>query len=317
MAHFLWRQWAKRALSVIVFLIGTEVVYKCVRYCCAHLRSGDKGADETVYYRVLFFPDEGILASMACERRLADAREVPAGGDSSSGPPQNIRLGVTPPEDDETPRGNEEEESTPNERSSSLAYDPLPESTSLIHMVNVLDAAEKSLLICVYLISSSDLIRAIVRAKARGVRVRVILDKSMSQLSNLSALLKNSVPVRYSKPSQMMHNKFAVADAPENSNRSPYASSAGEKAKDDSPSKDEESPYTVPQKNRRQRRQGSPPSPEPNRAVLMTGSFNWTWSGVISNYENVVVTNDPRLVWVYAEEFERLWGLFSFAETVN
>jgi len=41
--------------------------------------------------------------------------------------------------------------------------------------------------------------------------------------------------------------------------------------------------------------------------VLLTGSFNWTRSASERNQENVIVTDDPRLVAPFVTEFERLW----------
>jgi phosphatidylserine/phosphatidylglycerophosphate/cardiolipin synthase-like enzyme len=41
--------------------------------------------------------------------------------------------------------------------------------------------------------------------------------------------------------------------------------------------------------------------------VLLTGSFNWTRSASEVNQENVIVTDDPRLVGAFVTEFERLW----------
>ena len=42
--------------------------------------------------------------------------------------------------------------------------------------------------------------------------------------------------------------------------------------------------------------------------VLLTGSFNWTRSASEVNQENVIVTDDARLVAPFVTEFERLWG---------
>ena len=39
---------------------------------------------------------------------------------------------------------------------------------------------------------------------------------------------------------------------------------------------------------------------------LLNGSFNWTRSATMSNYENVLMTNDRRAVELYEREFERL-----------
>lgn len=44
--------------------------------------------------------------------------------------------------------------------------------------------------------------------------------------------------------------------------------------------------------------------------ILLTGSFNWTRSASMGNHENLLVTDDPRLVKPFCEEFERLWKEF-------
>lgn len=41
---------------------------------------------------------------------------------------------------------------------------------------------------------------------------------------------------------------------------------------------------------------------------LLTGSYNWTRSAALENHENVLVTNDRRLVARYEDEFNRLWN---------
>ncbi|MES2672375.1 MAG: phospholipase D-like domain-containing protein [Pseudomonadota bacterium] len=46
-------------------------------------------------------------------------------------------------------------------------------------------------------------------------------------------------------------------------------------------------------------------------ARLANGSFNWTRGASIGNEENLVVTDDVRLVRAFAERFERLWGRFA------
>lgn len=42
-------------------------------------------------------------------------------------------------------------------------------------------------------------------------------------------------------------------------------------------------------------------------AVVLTGSYNWTRSAALHNEENIVVTNDRRLLDSFQEEFEALW----------
>lgn len=42
-------------------------------------------------------------------------------------------------------------------------------------------------------------------------------------------------------------------------------------------------------------------------ALVLTGSFNWTRSAARYNHENMVVSNDHRLVQAFLREFEKLW----------
>jgi mitochondrial cardiolipin hydrolase len=48
---------------------------------------------------------------------------------------------------------------------------------------------------------------------------------------------------------------------------------------------------------------------------LASGSFNWTRSASEGNEENLVVTDDKRLVRAFAERFERLWQAFAGASS--
>jgi mitochondrial cardiolipin hydrolase len=44
--------------------------------------------------------------------------------------------------------------------------------------------------------------------------------------------------------------------------------------------------------------------------ILLQGSFNWTRGAARDNQEDLVVTDDPRLVTAFGREFERLWTQF-------
>jgi cardiolipin hydrolase len=44
--------------------------------------------------------------------------------------------------------------------------------------------------------------------------------------------------------------------------------------------------------------------------TALTGSYNWTRTAAEHNQENLVVSDDPRLVRVLDEEFDRLWARF-------
>lgn len=44
--------------------------------------------------------------------------------------------------------------------------------------------------------------------------------------------------------------------------------------------------------------------------LLLTGSFNFTNRAIVSNYENVMVTTESRIVKPFIEEFNRMWSTF-------
>jgi phosphatidylserine/phosphatidylglycerophosphate/cardiolipin synthase-like enzyme len=41
--------------------------------------------------------------------------------------------------------------------------------------------------------------------------------------------------------------------------------------------------------------------------LLINGSFNWTRQACLYNQENVIVTDNPQLVRLFAAQFEALW----------
>ena len=48
-----------------------------------------------------------------------------------------------------------------------------------------------------------------------------------------------------------------------------------------------------------------------DQRIVVTGSFNWTRGAAERNHENILVTDDPRVVKPFAAEFERLWEVFN------
>lgn len=48
-----------------------------------------------------------------------------------------------------------------------------------------------------------------------------------------------------------------------------------------------------------------------DKCILVNGSFNWTRSATDYNQENILVTNEPKLVAAYLGEFDSLWNEFS------
>jgi mitochondrial cardiolipin hydrolase len=47
-----------------------------------------------------------------------------------------------------------------------------------------------------------------------------------------------------------------------------------------------------------------------DRRLLVTGSYNWTRSAAENNHENILITDQARLVRAFHDEFERLWASF-------
>lgn len=135
--------------------------------------------------------------------------------------------------------------------------------------------------------------------------MRVLLDGNMCTevcQTTMDTFHQNNIPARSSHPSFMMHHKFAVVDAPTETDSHPQAAGTTESRENMWKFSfgnmfkffSELRPHAA-EKRR-------------NWGILMTGSFNWTWSAVINNHENVVITNHPVLVQQYIKEFEALWS---------
>lgn len=45
-------------------------------------------------------------------------------------------------------------------------------------------------------------------------------------------------------------------------------------------------------------------------SLLLTGSFNWTKTAVLLNYDNILVTSQPTIVEQYQRQFDHLWSKF-------
>ena len=47
-----------------------------------------------------------------------------------------------------------------------------------------------------------------------------------------------------------------------------------------------------------------------DKEILLTGSYNWTKSAADRNQENILVTEDFKMVKAYLNEYEKLWDIF-------
>lgn len=82
-------------------------------------------------------------------------------------------------------------------------------------IIEQIDSAKSSIHIAMYYFTSHDLAEALVKAKKKGVTIKVILDKG--QKGNKKGrqgefLIDNNIPVSYAPSSGIMHHKFAVID---------------------------------------------------------------------------------------------------------
>lgn len=139
-----------------------------------------------------------------------------------------------------------------------------PDDDCVERLRALIDDARQSLLVCVFTLTDNSLASRLLKAHARGVRVRIITDdeKALNAGSDIYRLIQAGLPVRTDKSPEHMHHKFAVFD----------------------------------------------------QRLLVTGSYNWTRGAAQRNQENIVLTDDERLVAPFRDEFERLWKLFDFAD---
>lgn len=73
-------------------------------------------------------------------------------------------------------------------------------------------AAQKSVFLAGYYLTSLRIMDALVEAKMRGVDVKVILDSSMDRVKCCGRALAERVPVCYDKSHAIFHNKYIVID---------------------------------------------------------------------------------------------------------
>ena len=136
------------------------------------------------------------------------------------------------------------------------------------HIVREIGQAQREILVAVYAFTSDDLAWALVKARQRGVKVQVVLDKEFDKGNENSKglfLERQGVSVRRisgantkkgDKEAGLMHQKFAVID----------------------------------------------------HNVVLTGSYNWTVSAETYNDENLLLFRDAGpLADEYRKEFFHLW----------
>ena len=124
-------------------------------------------------------------------------------------------------------------------------------------IIKNINRAQTSINIAMYIFTDREIALPLAKARERGVKVRLYLDKDQVnyQYSQSRFLVQKGIKARISSNSYIMHNKFAIID---------------------------------------------------NR-ILLTGSYNWTFSANNRNDENLMVIDDPEIIGIFQNQFINLW----------
>lgn len=91
-----------------------------------------------------------------------------------------------------------------------------PQDNCAGEIVSRIDKAQNSVDVAMYLFTSRSIAQALIRAKARGVDVKVCLagghEPDYGRYSKSGYLIKNGIPVKLIEGSGIMHNKFCIID---------------------------------------------------------------------------------------------------------
>ena len=131
-----------------------------------------------------------------------------------------------------------------------------PDNCSSI-IIRLIDSAERYVYVAIYSFTLDNIGDALIRAKNRGVDVKVVIEKDQAgiQGSEYERLLNAGVDVRLDGNPYLMHHKFMIVDG----------------------------------------------------KIVVTGSYNWSYSAEERNDENLVVILSPSIAKLYEDEFNRIW----------
>lgn len=91
----------------------------------------------------------------------------------------------------------------------------LPDSDGTNRIKDLMRGAEKSIKVAMYTFTRKDFVDTLVRAKNRGVKVEVIIDRGMAQGASKYAvdrLRENGISVKTRNGDGLMHHKFMIID---------------------------------------------------------------------------------------------------------
>ena len=131
-------------------------------------------------------------------------------------------------------------------------------------IVKAINASKSTIDCLVYSVNMKDIPDALIAARDRGVKIRIIIDEShvyprpdtqVKRLINAGDGIEVRT-IRGTRSNGVMHNKVTIHD----------------------------------------------------RSLVTTGSYNWTFAGTFSNYENLITLRDKDYVRGYVEYFEWMWS---------
>ncbi len=125
-------------------------------------------------------------------------------------------------------------------------------------IVECINNSKDSIIFALYFLTDKEVIKALLDARKRGVKIEGIIDKQCASGASskklISELKKNLKINIINKKYGIMHHKFAVID----------------------------------------------------RKIVITGSYNWTFSANNRNYENLVIIKNEDLALEYFKEYKRI-----------
>ena len=124
-------------------------------------------------------------------------------------------------------------------------------------IIKNINQAEAFINIAMYIFTDREIALPLVKARERGVKVRLYLDQDQIdyKYSQSRFLVQKGIKTRISSNKYIMHHKFAIID---------------------------------------------------NR-ILLTGSYNWTFSANNRNDENLMVIDNPEIIVIFQNQFVNLW----------
>ncbi|XP_026761023.2 mitochondrial cardiolipin hydrolase-like [Galleria mellonella] len=165
-----------------------------------------------------------------------------------------------------------------------------------VKLIKYIKSARETLDVCMYLITSTEIVEQIIRLGKKHILVRIIVDSDMAYTppSQIKRLEEYSfIQVQTNKKSILIHHKFCIIDGPKAMNRKNILKAYAEKL-------NVHAKYTKTTVKQYL-------NPKPVKSFVMSGSLNWSTQAMVSNHESVIVTSHPNIVGKFEKEFESLW----------